>query len=402
MPPPPVIPHELDSEPCRGNARAEVPVAAGILRLGRRTKELTARLGQCEAGAIAVIDHPDLDAVAARGLLRFRPAAVVNLRPFVTGRYPNQGPGILLEADVPLFEACPGGADLFAILRDGEVAAIAADGALFRAQEALPAARLCALHSKGLDVRIAAARANLNSTLSAFAENTLHYLAREGERTSLLDPIAVPDLTTPIAGRSVVVVARGDGCDEDLRCLRPFLRDRRPVIFAVDGATEAVLALGIQPHVVVGDMDSISDAALRCGAELVVHAYVRPRETGTDLPGPVAPGLARVRSLGLDAATFPVPGTSEDAALLLAYEAGADLIVAVGIHTTLEDFLDKGRDGMASTFLVRLKVGSRLVDARGLSRLSGGACGETAPGRTERLERCGIDGWPPRRTARVR
>jgi uncharacterized membrane-anchored protein len=162
------------------------------------------------------------------------------------------------------------------------------------------------------------------------------------------------------------------------------VREQRPVVIAVDGAADTLLESGVRPDIILGDMDSVSDRALACGAEIVVHAYVRPRPPGNssavapatggdDSTAATAPGLVRVRALGLPAHVFPVPGTSEDAALLLAYEKEADLIVAVGTHTNLEDFLDKGRRGMASTFLVRLKVGSRLVDARGVSRLYKGS-----------------------------
>jgi uncharacterized membrane-anchored protein len=335
----------------------------GPARLGRRTKDLVARLAP---GAVAVIDHADLDAVAARALVQRRPAAVINNQPSITGRYPNRGPGVLLEAGIPVYDLCreAGEApDLFAVLDEGERVVIR-DDCLLRADGA-PVAFVRALTPAALGERLRAARANLDAELSAFAENTLRYLSQEEERALLLDPVSVPDVRAPIAGRPVLVAVRGDSYEEDLRRLGHYLREQRPAVIAVDGAADTLLHAGIRPDIILGDMDSVSDAALRCGAELVVHAYTRPRE------GQSAPGLARLHALGLDAHTFPVPGTSEDAALLLAYEKGADLIVAVGTHTNLEDFLDKGRRGMASTFLVRLKVGNRLVDARGVSRLYG-------------------------------
>jgi uncharacterized membrane-anchored protein len=192
------------------------------------------------------------------------------------------------------------------------------------------------------------------------ARNTLQYL--EADKDLLLDPTDVPALPgIKIAGRHALVVIRGADYKNDLRELKPYLRDVRPVIIAVDGAADALLTLGHRPDIILGDMDSVSDAALGCGARLIVHAYARR--------GGEAPGLARVQALGLDAIPFAVPGTSEDAALLLAYEHNADLIVAVGTHSSLEDFLDKGRAGMASTFLTRLKIGTRLVDARGVFKL---------------------------------
>ncbi|MBC8102253.1 MAG: hypothetical protein H7Z41_06675 [Cytophagales bacterium] len=349
----------------------EATAASGPVRLGRRTKELTAKL---PPGAIVILDHADLDTVAARALARCRPAAVVNNQPFVTGRYPNRGPSLLLEEGIPLFDLVGSEpstqADLFTLLFDGESVHIGTDGTMRRREKDEVVAQLTPLTPLVLEEKMQAARANLDSALSDFAENTLHYLRRDEERTLLLDPVTVPDVRAVIAGRPVLVVVRGDNYEEDLRRLSSYLREQNPVVIAVDGAADALLALGIRPQILLGDMDSVSDAALGCGAELIVHAYSRP--VGGDQATPLdAPGMARLQTLGLadEARLFPVAGTSEDAALLLAFEKGADLIVAVGTHTNLEDFLDKGRGGMASTFLVRLKVGSRLVDARGVSRL---------------------------------
>jgi uncharacterized membrane-anchored protein len=141
--------------------------------------------------------------------------------------------------------------------------------------------------------------------------------------------------------------------------LRPYIREYRPVLIGVDGGADALLEAGLKPDLIVGDMDSVSDAALTSGAELVVHAYRDGR----------APGLPRLEHLNLPAVVFPATGTSEDIAMLLADDKGAQLIVAVGTHYTLVEFLDKGRSGMASTFLTRLRVGSKLVDAKGVSRL---------------------------------
>jgi uncharacterized membrane-anchored protein len=331
---------------------------SGVLRLGKRTKLLAPTL---TPGSIVVLDHPDLDSVAARTLIAARPLAVINNAPFVTGRYPNRGPALLLNADIALYERAEGTGDLFSLLRDGESCTLT-NGVL---EQSGTAVSLAAFTASVLDEKILAARANLNDALSDFAQNTLRYLDREEERALLLDPVTVPETRTVLTGRAVLIVVRGDGYEEDLAQLGLFLREQNPAVIAVDGAADALLALGVRPDIILGDMDSISDDGLRCGAELIVHAYVRPQSSGTT----IAPGLERIEALKLPAQTFPVAGTSEDAALLLAYERGADLIVAVGTHSHLEDFLDKGRGGMASTFLVRLKVGSRLVDARGVSRL---------------------------------
>jgi uncharacterized membrane-anchored protein len=182
----------------------------------------------------------------------------------------------------------------------------------------------------------------------------------QAEQELLLDGIDLPSLRTRMDERYVLVVVRGYHYKEDLQTLRPFIREAHPVLVGVDGGADALIEMGLRPDLIVGDMDSVSDAALTSGAEVVVHAYRDGR----------APGLQRVHDLGVsDPVVLPATGTSEDVAMLLADGLGASLIVAVGTHATLVEFLDKGRKGMASTFLTRLRVGSKLVDAKGVSLL---------------------------------
>jgi uncharacterized membrane-anchored protein len=213
------------------------------------------------------------------------------------------------------------------------------------------------LDSEEVEARMQQARAGLAVQIEAFATNTMEYVRKE--RDLLLDGIGVPPITTRIEDRHCLIVVRGYHYKEDLDTLRPYIREYRPVLIGVDGGADAILEAGHRPDLIVGDMDSVSDEALRCGAEVVVHAYRDGR----------APGLARVEALGLEPIVFPAAGTSEDVAMLLADDCGAELIVAVGTHVTLVEFLDKGRDGQASTFLTRLRVGGKLVDAKGVSRL---------------------------------
>lgn len=324
---------------------------SGIARCDRRTKHLVKRL---RPGTIAVIDHADLDALAADALAGSEVGAVINAQPFITGKYPNRGPAVLLAAGVPLFQLSDPAH--FGRLREGAHLVIDEGWGLYQDDRLLDS--LVTWDAARVAQETAAARANLGAELEKFARNTLQYL--DADKDLLLDPTNVPALrTVKMAGRHALVVVRGEGYKEDLAMLRGYLQDLRPVLIAVDGGADALLAIGRRPDIIVGDMDSVSDAALRCGAQIIVHAY----KNGD------APGMERVCGLGLEADLFAVPGTSEDAALLLAYEHGADLIVALGTHSNLEDFLDKGRAGMASTYLVRLKVGPRLVDARGVFKL---------------------------------
>jgi thiamin pyrophosphokinase catalytic region protein len=313
-----------------------------------RTKKLTKRL---RPGEIAVIDHTDLDRVSAEALVECQPVAVLNASPSVSGRYPNLGPGILLEAGIPLVDDL--GPDIMR-LREGQEVTV--DGAqVIRKGEIL--AEGVAQTRQSVDEAMQAAKAGLALQLEAFAANTMEYM--KAERDLLLNGVGMPDIDTSMSGRHVLVVVRGYSYKEDLAALRPYIREYKPVIIGVDGGADAVLEAGLKPQIIVGDMDSVSDKALACGAEVVVHAYRDGR----------APGLGRVQDLGVDHKVFAATGTSEDIAMLMADEAGAELIVAVGTHATLLEFLDKGRAGMSSTFLTRLRVGSRLVDAKGVSRL---------------------------------
>ena len=321
----------------------------GTVRLDKKTKDLAKRL---RPGDIALINHEDIDATAAQMLVDARVRAVINAAKSCSGRYPNLGPRILLEAGIPIIDNA--GDHLFKGLREGDQIEII-DGAIYRNGDTIAQGNVLDLDE--VYRLIEQARSNLGNVLEEFARNTLSYVSRE--RSILLDPANLPDIKTQINGRHALVVVRGENYKEDLAIIRTYIRDVRPVLIGVDGGADAILEMGLKPDIIIGDMDSVSDRALKCGAELIVHAYASGE----------APGLQRVKKLGLQATICSVPGTSEDLALLLAYEKGAEVIVAVGTHSNLIDFLDKGRKGMSSTFLVRLKVGNRLVDARGVSKL---------------------------------
>ena len=328
---------------------APAPGVVGVARVDGRTKNLTKRL---QPGDIAVIDHLDIDTVAAEALVARRPGAVVNAASSTSGRYPNLGPEILLGAGIPLVDGV--GRDVMVAVQEGE--RIRIDGA-----DVYVGDDLVASGTRQTDASVAAAmeeaRAGLAVQLEAFAANTMEFLRKE--RELLLDGVGVPDIRTELEGRHVLVVVRGYHYKEDLQTLRHYVREYKPIIIGVDGGADAVLDAGLPLHLIVGDMDSVSDKALASGAEIVVHAYRDGR----------APGQERVQRLGVEPVVFPATGTSEDVAMLLADDKGAELIVAVGTHATLVEFLDKGRAGMASTFLTRLRVGGKLIDAKGVSRL---------------------------------
>ena len=321
----------------------------GLARVDERTKRLALRL---LPGEIAVINHLDLDLPCTQALIARRPAAVINAQSSISGRFPNLGPSLLLQAGIPLIDNV--GPEVMSLLADGEEVEIIGNS-VFRA--GLLVARGEWLTASLLQEKLARAHANLGEQLTRFVQNTLAYVS--DEKRLLYDPCEIPPLRTSFEGRHVLVVVRGEDAAADLHTIHSYIRDRRPLLVGVDGGADLLLAEGLTPDLIIGDMDSISDAALCSGAELVVHAY---RDTR-------APGMARLQQLGLEAKVFPSLGTSEDVALLLAYEKGAELIVAVGAHFSLIEFLEKARGGMASTFLVRLKVGRLLVDAKGLSRL---------------------------------
>jgi len=320
----------------------------GRVRVDRSTKRLVHRLRRHE---IAVIDHQDLDELAAMSLARAGVKAVINAQPSITGSYPNLGPLTLVKARIPLLDKL--GPQVMN-LQDGDVIEI-------RGEDIFSGGRwLCRGHRLTLKDVLALmekGKANLPQSMENFVLNTLIHAGLERHR--ILGELEIPLLKTNFRRRHTLIVSRGRGYREDLLAIRAYIAVMKPVMVGVDGGADALLECGYRPDLIFGDMDSISDKVLACGAEIVVHAY----------PDGYAPGLTRVLEQGLQGTTFSAPGTSEDAAMLLAYHGGAELIVAVGTHTHVIDFLEKGRPGMASTLLTRIKIGGILVDAKGVSKL---------------------------------
>ncbi len=333
----------------RRNGERHRGVITGTARLGRKTKHLVKRLGP---GDVAVIDHTNIDRIAAEELIATGAGAVVNVSSSSNGRYPNPGPLLLAQAGLHLVDAP--GAPLFDQLKDGDPVTIDGPRVIRRGEELATGTVLEAgMLARQLDEQ----RQRVDDALSAFAENTMAHLRQEGDL--LTGRIEFPAMKTNFRDQHALIVVRGTTYYRDLKALRAYIRDVRPVIVGVDGGSDAILEVGLKPDVVVGDMDSASDAALRSGAELVVHAY----------PDGSAPGRQRLLDLGLEHTVVPAAGTSQDVAMLMAYEKGAALIVSVGAHFNLIEFLDRSREGMSSTFLTRLRIGETLVDAKGVSRL---------------------------------
>lgn len=324
-------------------------IIRGKVRMDRRTKKLAKRL---QPNEIAIIDHKDLDEVAAHTLVKAKVKAVLNIQPSISGKYPNQGPLVLADAGIPVLDnVFP---DLFHLVQDGDEIIIDQDTVYFGQQ---PIAKGQLLDKHSILQKMEHSKINYQRELESFISNTLEYASRE--LSLFLKEWDMPPLPVDIKDRHCLIVVRGQNYQEDLEAIAPYIAEMKPVLIGVDGGADALLENGYHPHIIIGDMDSVTDKALHCGAHIIVHAY----QNGT------APGLQRIKHLGLNAQVLPAPGTSEDVAMLLAYENGAGLIVVVGAHSNVIDFLEKGRKGMASTFLVRMKVGSILVDAKGVNKL---------------------------------
>ncbi|HVA59143.1 MAG TPA: putative cytokinetic ring protein SteA [Mycobacteriales bacterium] len=336
--------------PHRARQSPPLPGVSGPARVDRRTDVLARRL---QPGDIAVIDHVDLDRVSAAALLAGRAAAVVNVSASTSGRYPNLGPTVLAGAGIPLVDGV--GPQILGRIREGEPIRVcgdtvyAADGAVLAsgAEQSTRTVAAAAQH----------ASAGLGRQLEAVLGDASESLRRSSDL--FLDGAGIPRVRTEFDGRHALVVGRGYQERADLAALRGYIREFRPVLVGVDGGADALREAGYRPDVIVGDLDAVRDETLRCGAELVVHAD----------PGGQVPSLQWVQDLGLEARVCPTAGTNEDAAILLADANGASLIVTAGRQSTLEESLDRGRSGMASSLLTRLRVGGKLVSASAVAQL---------------------------------
>ena len=324
-------------------------VIRGTARVGGITKALVKRLNP---GDIAVIDHRELDDLAAHSLAEARIKAVINASPSMSDRYPNGGPLILVSSGVLLLDNA--GRNIMENILDGDTIEISGKQVVC-GNRVVASGRI--LDIKQINNEMELLKSNMHGLIHDFVCNTLEYARNEMELVS--GDCQIPDIKTCMSGKHVLIVVRGQDFRNDLKAIRHYIDEVRPVLIGVDGGADALRDLGYSPDIIIGDMHSVNDSTLFCGAELISHAYRDGQ----------SPGLDRLRNLGLASIPFSAPGTSEDIAMLLAHEKGAELIVLVGAHSNIFDFLDKGRKGMSSTFLVRLRVGYKLVDARGVSKL---------------------------------
>jgi len=243
-------------------------------------------------GDVAVIDHVNIDRIAAEELIATGVRAVVNASPSTDGRYPNAGPLLLARAGIALIDA--EGDDPFELLGEGDELTIS--GGTVRAGQRI-ALRGRLLDAAELERRFDHQRERVDEALAEFAENTVAHVRHEADL--LTGSVEFPPTRTSFRDRHVLIVVRGEHHRRDLKALRAYIRDVRPIVIAVDGGAEGCLEAGLKPDVILGDMDSAGDAALRCGAELIVHAY----------PDGRAPGRERLAELGLEYTRwFPPPG----------------------------------------------------------------------------------------------
>lgn len=326
-----------------------LPGVHGVARVDRRVPRL---LGRLNPGDIAVIDVQDLDRTTADALVGARVAAVVNISASMSGRYPTLGPRILLTHQIPLLDSV--GPEVLSVLKEGT--RVRLDGSSLLLGDALLAEGVRQSEAS-VAADMSAARAGLAAQLQAFAANT--QLHMQAEHELLLDGLGIPAVRTKLAGRHIVLVARGYDFTTDIKGLKHFIREFRPVLIGVDGGADVLRQFGYRADIVVGSAEFMSDPVLREATDVVLRGDHQGR----------VPGLARVQDLGIEALIFTTAGTSDDAAMLLAEAGQARLLVTVGMRATLEEFLDSSRGGIASTVLTRLRVGGRLIDAKAAAML---------------------------------
>jgi uncharacterized membrane-anchored protein len=332
-----------------------LPGIQGVARVDRRTPHLIARL---RPGDIAIVDHQDMDRATAQALVDAGVVAVLNAAPMISGRYPNLGPDVLIQAGIPVFDTF--GGEVVSRVKDGTRLRVH-DGEVFDGADSVAVGRL--VDGEVVRGELESARTGLHSQLESFTHNSTEFLRREQDL--LLHGRGVPRTATDLAGRPVVVVVRGHDWEAELAGIKPFIREQHPILIGVDAGAEVLRAAGYQPHIVVANAadDELPSVEVLKKAKDVIALVER---------GAPATVTERFERIGVRPLRFETGATTEDAAMILADAGQASLIVGVGMHATLDEFLDRRRTGLASTYLTRLKVGPRLVDAAAVPGLYDG------------------------------
>ncbi len=329
---------------------SNLPGVTGTARVDKDTTRLLGRIGR---GDIVVCDELDLDRTTADLMVEAGVAAVVNASPFISGRYPNLGPEVLAAAGIELVDDA--GKEVLSRVKDGAKIRVH-EGVVYTGERELAQGER--LTDTDVTSRMLAARSGVVDHLEAFAGNTVEFIRVESPL--LIDGVGIPDVEVNLNERHVLVVSDGPDHAEDLKRLKPFIKEYAPVLIGVNRGADALVKAGYRPDLIVGDPEQITTNTLRSGAQVVLPAA----------PDGHAPGLERIQDLGIGAMTFPATGSAADLALIIADHHGASLIVSVGHSASLEEFFDAGRrESNPSTFLTRLKVGTKLVDGKAVATL---------------------------------
>jgi uncharacterized membrane-anchored protein len=345
--------------------RTRLQADVGVAGTARTDRRISALLPRLRTGDIAVLDQVDLDGPTAEALAEAGVAAVVNRAAMISGRFPNRGPQILLDAGIPMIDQAEGtnGRDLLTAVADGR-RLLLRGGTVSVGDDVVAEGR--SLTAQDVADQLTGAEAGMSTQLHTLTHNSAEFLRRE--EALLLHGEGIPRVRTKLKNRPVVVVGQGPDDVAELRRIRRYLREVKPVVVATGEGLALARAAGVSPDVVVLDSraeDLPLAKELRSCRDVVV----------TEAPGGVrseGAGSDRFDRIGVRAVPMRTTATPADAALLLADAGGATPIVAVGLRGTVEEFLDGSREGIGSGYMTRLKVGPRLVDATAVPLLYSG------------------------------
>jgi len=322
----------------------------GIACKDKLTKHLIQRINKNQ---IAILKHKAIDLVAAQDLKYKKVKAIINCEPSIDRDCNLDGIKYLIDNNIRIFDVME--ESFFETVQEGDVVSLY-NNCIYVNN------RFCAYYKeiKASDIESYNMEKNTNSMEKnrQFILNTMNYM--NFELHYFTNPIELPSLSTNIKDREVLIVSRGRNYREDLKSIKKFILNKKPVIISVDGGADAVTDMGLRSNIIIGDMDSVSDNSLINCDEIIVHSYSNG----------YAPGLTRIKSKGLRYKLIKIKGTSEDAALFLAKLKGASTIYLIGGHNCLHEFAEKNRAGMGSTVLLRLLFGHSIIDLKGISNVT--------------------------------